>query len=49
MLRQYTDSSYAAEGEEITKKALWIYVPDFNQNGRMDSIKLIPSPDPKVT
>ncbi|CDW71083.1 adenylyl cyclase [Stylonychia lemnae] len=43
LLRQYTNSSFANEGDDQTKELLWLYVPDYNKDGRMGSIAYVPS------
>jgi len=44
MLRGFIKSSRANEEEEPSRSLLWLYIPDFNKQGRMSTIEYIPEP-----
>jgi hypothetical protein len=43
LLRLYVNSSYSNEGDPLSKQLLWLYVPNFENGGRMGSITYIPA------
>ena len=45
LLRHYYESTRAIETEDISRKLLWLYAPDFNEQGRMRDIVRIPNAD----
>lgn len=44
MLRGFLLSSTPSEDQAPSRSLLWIYVPDFNKQGRMSTIEYIPAP-----
>jgi len=42
MLRGYYLGDVATEGDDLTSVLLWIYLPDFTQNGTMHTIPYFP-------
>lgn len=49
MLRNYVKASKAEDNDDVTKEVLWLYLPDFTQNGRMRTIVSIPDADNNKT
>jgi hypothetical protein len=43
MLRGFLESSRSDEQQETSRTLLWLYIPDFNKQGRMSTIEFIPS------
>jgi hypothetical protein len=43
LLRQYVVASRGVETDELTSNLLWLYVPNFNESGKMSSINYIPN------
>lgn len=42
MLREYTTAGQAAEGSEPIWEVLWLYLPDYKNQGNMNVIPNIP-------
>lgn len=40
-LRHYVQSQRSSEADEVDKKLIWLYIPDFRKNGMLSSIKNI--------
>jgi hypothetical protein len=44
MLRGALRASVATENEKPSRELIWLYLPDFNKQGRMSTIPFIPAP-----
>jgi hypothetical protein len=44
MLRGTLRASVGLETDEPARELIWLYIPDFNKQGRMGSITYIPAP-----
>lgn len=42
MLREFVHASAVTEGDDLSWSLLWLYVPDFTQQGTMQTIQMIP-------
>jgi hypothetical protein len=42
MLRGFLKASVASEKDESSRDVVWLYLPDFNKQGRMATIEYIP-------
>ena len=42
LLRNYIKSSAPDESSTLSKEIIWLYVPDFNNNGRLSTISYVP-------
>jgi hypothetical protein len=48
-LRLFIMSQRNGENSEVEKKLIWLYIPDFNKNGMMSSIRSVPKTSKDVS
>jgi hypothetical protein len=42
ILRQFVNASAVTEGDDLSWTLLWLYVPDFNTKGTMQTVEMVP-------